>query len=223
MEQIFISSYGGERGMIETMRKLTDAIKRIPEFRIPDVVKVPWDQSADVFEEGREAEAIRMGLEAHTALRNIFGAYLRNAAVPKKEKEGDKGPTARFSAEIDRRDDLEHNYDEDIIAGLRKTFGVLEAAVRAETNGVFDQRIEAYLAMKKALSVADSQQNQLDNKMFANAPNFAIKDGVEPTRAQRRLAMILAARKQEEARRQAAEAAKVKRKVVANDARAMFA
>jgi hypothetical protein len=215
-----ILSYAGEKGMILTMRALTDAVKRIPEFLVRDSVKLPWGRSAALFEEGREPDAIKEGLEAHTALQNIFSAYLRNAAIPKKD--GDKEQAARFQVEIARRD-AEYYYDEDIIAGLRKTFGILEAAVHAETDGVFDQRIEAYLAMKKALSESDSAQARHDKKRLANAANFMAANGVEPTRVQMRIAKIVAAQKAEDERRRVAETAKIQRKTVANEARAMFA
>ncbi len=218
MEQPTILSYVGEEGMMGTMRKLIDTVKRITEFQVKDTIMVLWNQGAAAFEEGHEADAIKVGLDAHTALRNIFGAYLRNAAVPKKEGENQ---TARFKAEINRRD--AEYYDEDIVAVLRMTFGVFEAAVLSDTNGDFNERIEAYLAVKKAISTADGQQGKLDNKCLANAVNFMVKDGIEPTRVQRRIAKLLAARKLEDERRKAAEAAKVQRKAVADDARAMFA
>lgn len=210
--------FEGENSVLSTMGALSEVIKKIPYFRVFPDVKAQWNDATVVYENGDEAAAVRAGLKAIDSLRNIFGAFLRNAIIGKTI--GEKREAGFFENLILKKE--AEFYEDDIIAGLRKKLAEAEMAVNGETNGTFEKRIDAYLMIQSSLVVADAQQAQVDKKRVVHEANFAVKDGEDPTTAQKRVATLMAKRRAEEQKRQAAEAAKMRRKDVATTARAMF-
>jgi len=148
--------------VIEEMKLVKGFCDRIRGFRVSDSVIGDWKRAAQLFETGKEAEAVEVGQKPIVAIRAILSAFIRNSVFPKPVSEGETPRIPYFIQLINERD--ADGYDDDLIVVLRKTAEELGQAVRTETNGSFEQRAVAYAAIQAAIDDADAKQKLRDNK-----------------------------------------------------------
>jgi len=193
----------GFTSVMDDMRQMKAVISQIPVFRVHPDVRDEWRRAADLLEKGSEEEAVSVGADAVKSIRNMLGAFLRSSVIGKAI--GDVRQPGHFQKLVDERD--ADNYDEDVVGSLRKKLSDLEEAVRAETNGTFEQRVAAYTAMSQAIESADQEQKKRDEKrrVQAAADKKAAKVAKEEsTRVANRQAALAQQRQAEEQRRQVA-------------------
>jgi hypothetical protein len=215
--------------VMDQMSSFQLVYSRIFDFRVPDDIKSDWMVAADLYVAGNQKEAVRVSLNAVNFTRNLFASFLH-------------GSPKHFETLIKKR--VDDDFDEDIIARLRKKHRSLDLAIRCEINGTFEQRIEAYIAMKKDLLHADKEQKiRVEKRDFEAAEtirvvreaNAAIRKEKQEAEAKRLeeeakavlLEKRLARERQAEAERKIAEEqrqiALQQRKELADKARALFA
>lgn len=138
--------------LVEQMSAFRLICSRVPDFKVSDRIKHDWFIAADLYNAGDMKLAVEAASGTLKGIRTIFTAFLRNSP-------------SHFEPQIKRREDKDElAFDKDIVDGLREKLELLAQAARAETNGNFDRRIEAYAGMKKALYDADVEQDLRDER-----------------------------------------------------------
>lgn len=175
------------------MAKLKDFCGLVTEFKVDPRFKVEWNQAVDLVEAGKESEAVKIGRKPVEAIRAILSAYIRNAVFAKSVPEGQTQVPSFFTRRISDR--MKEGYDEDIITFLQKKQDELAQAVQTETNGTFNQRVSAYVAMNDALYEAATKQTALDNKILRGGWNVVkpkapkAKEGQTPEQTEHQAAI----------------------------------
>ncbi|HEX5429602.1 MAG TPA: hypothetical protein VFX17_00805 [Patescibacteria group bacterium] len=155
----------------EQLVTLLGTVKKIESFRIPDTVRTNINMTASHLEKGDEQNAVRAANEAINGLHAIFGAFIRNAFLDRVVSDNgiEISRKSYFSRQLEEREG--EKYDEDLLAGLKSKFNKAVEAVHTETNGTFENRVEAYTMVHDALKAADDEQKKRDRKRAVIAEN----------------------------------------------------
>ena len=147
--------------LLAEMSTLVDVATKLSGFQNDGSYVVVWRRAAGAFRVGDKEKAVELGLEAINTFRAILGGFLKYSVFSKKMENGEERP-GRFVKFIAEREN--DDYQPAIIARLNEHRVTLEAAVKAERNGMFDVRIAAYTAMVEAIDAADAEQDELEAK-----------------------------------------------------------
>jgi len=158
--------------LLAEMSTLVDVATKLSGFQNDGSYVVVWRRAAGAFRVGDKEKAVELGLEAINTFRAILGGFLKYSVFSKKMENGEERP-GRFVKFIAEREN--DDYQPAIIARLNEHRVTLEAAVKAERNGMFDVRIAAYTAMVEAIDAADAEQDELDEKWQAEQDELEAK------------------------------------------------
>lgn len=159
--------------VVVQVEELKATCLRIDEFKFDPVVTDGWKNATDLLASGREQEAVRAGVKTFEMLRGFLAGYIRGSVVKKHTEE--PGYFVNVVEEIERC-----GYDDDIVDGLREKLNELKAAVKAETNGSFDQRITAYVALDTAIKAADKEQERRESMFLHGDWNVSLRSNARP-------------------------------------------
>lgn len=159
--------------VVVQVEKLKATCLRIDEFKFDPIVTDGWKKATDLLASGREQEAVRAGVRTAEMLRGFLAGYIRGSVV-KKHTDG-PGYFVNLVDEIEG-----YGYDDDIVDGLREKLNELESAIKAETNGSFDQRITTYLALDTAIKAADKEQDRRESMYLHGDWNVDLRPNTRP-------------------------------------------
>ncbi|GEM_PF-6939615 len=159
--------------VVVQVEELKATCLRIDEFKFDPIVTDGWKKAADLFAANREQEAVRAGVKTVEVLRGFLAGYIRGSVFKKHAEE--PGYFVNVVDEIERC-----GYDDDIVDGLREKLEELKGAVKAETNGSFDQRITAYVGLDAAIKAADKEQERRESVYLHGDWNVSLRPNTRP-------------------------------------------
>ncbi len=159
----------------EPMREMLNLLKSVLGFKIGPSIADPFTRMQAHLKAGELTEATKEAQNTLEAGYAILTAFLRNSALPYKDKsDPEVVRDGLFVKELRQR--LDTNMHDDLIDGLRVKFSTLLDAVQTETDS-FTRRVGAYNALKKAIADADAQQKWRDtNRITADMAKRAGKE-----------------------------------------------